>query len=111
MADDEKLIFSDNKKTKTGIATWKVVVITSLITFAFLVAVELYQSATSKELRYVPIITPLFNFPPHIFKREDGAEANKELPFDTESSFFTPLVQFIIIVAIYCSLIAAVVFM
>lgn len=107
MADE---IFSDNKK-KRGIATWKVVVITSLITFSFLLAVQMYASATSEELIYVPIITPLFEFPPHIFKREDGAKANEDLPFDTEVSFFTPLVQFIIMVAIYCSLIAAVVFM
>jgi len=108
MADEEP-IFSDEKK-KRGVRTWKVVTVTALITFALMLIFQIVDSASSEEFKYVPIITPLFNFPPHIFKPGDGVQPAKDLPFEPESSFFTPLLQFIIMVTIFVALILLVIF-
>lgn len=103
-------IFPDETR-QSGVRRWKAVIVTGLIVFAFMLTNQVVESATSEQFKYVPIITPLFNFPPHIFKIGKPQDPARKPYEDPDPSFFTPLLQFIIMVTIFVALTLLVIFM
>ena len=94
----------DNKKTPK-IPSWKIFIITGLITFTIMLISNMIESYNSTDILIsVPIISSVFKFPPHIYQRGKEATDPPELPFPS------PMIQFIIAIAIIISLISLVIF-
>lgn len=97
-------IFGNNKKRKTP--SWKIFIITGLITFTIMLISNMVESYNSTDILIsVPIISSVFRFPPHIYQR--GGKDTTDPP---ELPFPSPIIQFIIAIAIIISLISLVIF-
>lgn len=115
MAEEDEIFAG--AKSSASIPSWKLVIITGLLVFAFMSASDIIASAQSEQFIYVPIITPLFDFPPHIFQTKEGWAARKDnsklirnSQFETEAVFFSPLLQFLIVVGTFIGLVLLVIF-
>jgi hypothetical protein len=103
----------DEKDAKSGTPFWKIFIVTGLIVLAFMVTTDIMDGLNGKYV-HIPIISPLFDFPPFVFQTEEAKAArqgrqDEPLSFQ-KNTFFTPLVQFIIAIVIIIALILLVIF-
>ena len=96
--------------TKKGLPSWKICIITGLAVFAFMLVTDIIASLQSKDILIeVPVITRLFNFPPHIFQRGESRVVRQDVP-GLEKATVPALAQFIIGILIIVSLILLLIF-